>query len=212
MNEQQTQRCPMVRSESFDVDYRLSQLGMTRSWIWMAMDRGAVDHRLAPPFGLDGNASYRAADRALSELCLEPLEAGWRRDSFLRIPVAMNRQQTIAVGVTSGDHNTGVLSDDDPRTVTLKGPATRLISDQLDFSKRPDDINGVDYWVALGYWTEDEMRCELSRPLPPDEDGRISGWAERILVAPDGSVPQRPLRRSDDAAPQAAPLVRRKAA
>lgn len=205
-------RCSMVRTDPYDVDFRLGQLGMTRSWLWTAMERAAVAHRLAPPFGFDGNAAYYAADRALSELCLAPLEAGWHRNSFLRIPVAMNRAQTIAVGVTSGDVNTGLNADDDPRTTTIKGPATTLIAGQFDFSRTDDDINGVDYWIALGHWTEDEMRCELSRPLAPDPDGRLSGWAERVIIERPGTAPSGPRRRGRDFAQQKPPLVRRRAA
>lgn len=205
-------RCSLVRTDPYDVDHRLRQLGMSRGWIWTAMERGAVAHRLAPPYGFDGNASYHAADRALSELCLEPLEAGWHRGSFLRVPVAMNRAGTMAVGVTSGDQNTGLVADDDPRTTTLKGPATRLIADQFDFSISDDDINGIEYWIALGCWLDEEMRCEVSRPLVPDPDGHITGWAERIIVERRDSGPRGPRRRLGEAAEHKPPFIRRRAA
>jgi hypothetical protein len=29
-----------------------------------------------------------------------------------------------------------------------------------------------------------EVRCELSRPIHMDEDSRVSGWIERIIVKP----------------------------
>jgi hypothetical protein len=39
-------------------------------------------------------------------------------------------------------------------------------------------------WLLLVYRDVDarEMRCELSRPISMDSDGRVDGWAERIIL------------------------------
>jgi len=205
-------RCSNVLSNTHDVDYRLAQLGLSRGLIWSAIDRAAVAHAFAPSHGFRGNANYRAADDGIHALRTTPSDAGWHEYNFLGIPCAINRDENIAISVTTGDENTGVLTDDDPATVTIKGPSTTVAAGQLDYSSTDSQTYGIDYFVLLGFWAGDETRCELSRPKIQDNQGRISGWGERILIYRPTNDPLRPKRQTPVEPAADVPTMRRRVA
>jgi hypothetical protein len=41
-------------------------------------------------------------------------------------------------------------------------------------------------WLLLIHcdWQQREVRCELSLPVGMDEEGRVDGWEERIILEP----------------------------
>lgn len=196
----------ILHTDACDVDRRLNDLGLTRDLLLRAEAEGCLDYQNAPFGGIDGNANYRAADRALSVLIAQS-QGIFSRQSHLNIPVAMNGTGTFAIAVTTGDHNCGINGDTDPETKTVKGPnMKRAIKQRLKFSADSDDL-GVDLCVLLSAWQSDAA-FELSFPMTPDADGRIRGWRERFIIAKGGSG--RPVRVEE--APPEQPIVRRRSA
>jgi hypothetical protein len=59
----------------------------------------------------------------------------------------------------------------------------------FDLRLRPEDLdesNGKMTFLLLFHRAVDanEIRCELSRPIQMNEEGQVSGWAERIILPP----------------------------
>jgi len=169
--------------EPYEVDLRLSQIGVSRGPFIEAALQGDLQRRLCTPDDFGATAGYVGWARGLRVMRAELRRAhGWH-NGFLRIPVSYNEHETRAVAVSGGDERIG-LPGPDPVT-NAKGPATvaavesnRSPQESFDFEDQ-----GVDLWYLLTYATEDdELRAELSNPSFIDGDTlQISGWHERIL-------------------------------
>jgi hypothetical protein len=150
------------------------------------------------PSSVPGIVAWGDTIRGLRESLL-PL--GWERCNDRNLPLTVNRQTMIAVTASSGDEFTG-LEEMTPRTRNSKGPRTKeavdsnciqlgLFSDMPVPPKDPKDLEAIDEWATWLLLTYRDLkagyvRCELSRPVNMGIDGRVDGWAERIIL---GSIP-----------------------
>jgi hypothetical protein len=169
--------------EPYEVDLRLHQLGVTRTPLEEAVRQGSLQRRLCTADDFYGAPGYLAWARALRVTRQElRKQHGWHKGDFLRIPVAYNEDESVAVAVSSGDDRVG-LPGDDPSTKE-KGPSTVAAvgeSSQPELQFASDEI-GVDLWYLLTYESnEGELRAELSSPRFTDEEDKISGWYERVI-------------------------------
>jgi hypothetical protein len=107
-------------------------------------------------------------------------------------PVVVNSGGTVAISAATGNENTG-NKDEDPLTSSSKGPRTAdaILANrrQLVFPEILEPIQslkmpGRETWLLLIYRdiTARRLRSELSRPISMDTDGRVDGWAERIIL------------------------------
>jgi hypothetical protein len=95
--------------------------------------------------------------------------------------------------VATGNEDTG-RKDNDPLTASAKGPRTvdAVVANQRQLVMFPEMLppkeslkdRGRATWLLLLHRDMDarEMRCELSRPISMDDDGRVDRWAERIIL------------------------------
>ena len=200
----------------YEVAARLGELGISREPLELAVLQGDLQRRLATPDDYYSAAGFSSWNRMLRVLREElRRDAQWHRGDFLRIPVVFNPDESVAIGVASGDWRTG--EGDDPRgpTTNPKGPATIEAVEisggrgQLDFP-----AEGVDLWYLVYRLTDDGLWAELSRPRDVSDAAEISGWSERILIGridPDSPLPAVKTKPSESN-PEIAVDVRRKSA
>lgn len=173
-----------VYTELQDIVERLGRIGVDVNHVLEAARRGHLDRLLATDLDFPGRGEYDAASTGLRTLA-EISNGTWVRDSFLGIPVVVNGIGTVAIAVTAGDQFTGVNGDRDPRTRSLKGPATvqattspRLPLGESDY----EDEIGVEFWYLLTTASETGLRIELSMPDITAADDYVRSWRERIVI------------------------------
>jgi len=112
----------------------------------------------------------------------------------------LSPDRSVAITVATGDHNTGLVKDDDlygrvePRTKYKKGRQTRVAVEangqisMLSGDNQPAPLTDTparqQTWIFLVATTDDEVRYELSRPRSQDEKGYVVSWWERIIFPP----------------------------
>ena len=183
-----------------EVEDRLKQLGLTEQLLIDPIKRGFfawLNCTQNHPPAFAGIMAWGEANCGLRE-GLVPL--GWERHNDRNLPLTINRDTGVALTVSSGDECTGIEGmvprTRNPKGITIKD-ATSSNRAQLglfsDMDAPPDstDLDAIDEWstwLLLTY--RDTMsrtvRCELSRPIAIGIDGRVDGWAERIIL---GSIP-----------------------
>jgi hypothetical protein len=167
-----------VYLDDYEIDARLHDLGVQRQWLVEAARQGDFQRRSTSPLEFPGAPAYKAASKGLEVLRRQSIEAsGWHPIFYLGIPVTFNNPRTVAIAVTEGDENTGILTEDDPATKALKGPNT---SRALDTNRLFDDAP-VSFWYLLTFSDAEGLRAELSSPVL-DEGGCVHGWDERVLL------------------------------
>ena len=133
---------------------------------------------------------------------------GWRKTDT-PLSVVRNADETLDIVVCSGTNQTGV-ADGHPKSRFPKGRATRaavaanagtegaqpeLFSDEEPATRRPT------LWMLLVNVVpmDDKtlVRAELSLPYELDEEGRVSGWLERIILPPLEDTDNRRARQGD---------------
>ncbi|MGD8173883.1 hypothetical protein ACQEXU_19770 [Vibrio sp. TRT 21S02] len=121
---------------------------------------------------------------------------GWKsihRDGMAQL---VNAEQQLTIVVTSGDSNTGLDNDVQPRTRNQKGQATKniveanypLFEDVATIDRTISNADGHQTWVFLYAIDKDksEVRFELSLPTETQLSGakgrlKISQWSQRFL-------------------------------
>lgn len=183
-----------VYIEPWDVNRRLAELGLKEECLLQPAERGftawascTANH----PSAIPGLSAWGETVCALRERLI-PL--GWERKDEQNWPLVVNKGGTIALSVATGNEDTG-RKDRDPVTASAKGPRTvsaitanqnQLVFPEMLPSLESLKATGRTTWLLLLYRDTDarEMRCELSRPIGMDSEGRVDGWAERIILSP----------------------------
>jgi len=184
--------------ESFEVRARLDELGVTEEILRQAVQRGTAAFNSCTanhPRQSAGFYAWAETVSALREL-LNPLN--WRREDDNNLPFVVNGSGTIALIVATGDEATG-RPEELPCTNSSKGPRTAdaVAINQAQYELFPDirlqseDLERINgrmgrmTWLLLMHRDPqvDEVRCELSRPINMTVEGRVSGWAERIILS-----------------------------
>jgi hypothetical protein len=172
---------------------RLAELGLTIELIELVVRRAdaeaSICTALDPPI-MEGLTRWGRMNRFLRE---ELIPAGWRFDNPRNLPRTIHPSGEFAIVATTGDELTG-LAGLLPATKYLKGDATVqavVVNEQLtldfgDFPPGPDDIpvggsGELLTWFMMFHAEEEAFRVELSLPNAIT-DGRITSWAERIIL------------------------------
>lgn len=131
---------------------------------------------------------------------------GWKAIHKDGMPLLVNASEQLTVVITSGDSNTGVDGDIQPRTRNQKGQATQsfveanypLFEDVATIDILPSTADGHETWVFLYHIDKRklEVRFELARPTETALSGskgrvKISSWSHRYLfeaVPFDGQI------------------------
>jgi hypothetical protein len=171
---------------------RLGELGLSVEVLERVVRRADAEAStctaLDPPI-LEGLTRWGRTSRYLRE---ELIPQGWTYDNPRLLARTIHPSGEFAIVVSTGDELTG-LAGLLPTTRYRKGDATVAavaINEQLTFDFGDFDPGSVAAaadalltWFLLFYSDEDEFRVELSLP-DGIEDGRITSWAERIIVPP----------------------------
>ncbi len=183
---------PLVHVEDEAVD-RLAELGLSVEIVERVVRRAdaeaSICTALDPPI-MEGLTRWGRTNRFLRE---ELVPAGWRYDNPRLLPRTIHPSGEFAIVATTGDELTGLV-DLQPTTKYPKGFATiqavetneQLALDFGDLDLGPDDGQAADAgdlrtWFLLFHVDDDGFRVELSLP-DAIMDGRITSWAERIIL------------------------------
>ena len=184
---------PKIHVENYDVRDRLAQLGLTPEILDECLRRGqaawaacTLNH---PPIA---RGFYRWSEMVVG-FREEMLRLGWKRCNEGNLPFTVSPDGKVAVAVSSGDEDTGIAKGS-PCTNSSKGPRTHKavtvnqyrLFDQIELL--PPDLRQFqerETWILLSRLDLEAecLRAELSRPISMNEDGRVDGWAERIILA-----------------------------
>jgi hypothetical protein len=182
----------LVHVEDKAVD-RLAELGLSVEIVERVVRRADAEASMCtaldPPI-MEGLNRWGRTNRFLRE---ELLPAGWRYDNPRLLPRTIHPSGEFAIVATTGDELTGLV-DAQPTTKYPKGFATiqavavneQLTLDFGDLGPGPDDSQTVGEadlltWFLLFHVDDDGFRVELSLP-DGTFDGRITSWAERIIL------------------------------
>lgn len=200
-----------IWSEPWDVNRRLAELGLTRSILRKAVERGQAAWAACTanhPANFAGIAGWADAICGLGD---ELVPSGWERVDPNGQPLVVKGD--IALTAASGDENTGrtAESQPQPRTKASKGPMTVEAVNRNAFlfpQMQKDDDEKIarliartqNTWVLLMHRdeVEGEVRCELSRPITMDQERHINGWSERIILDPIDFEGLESGKREDD--------------
>lgn len=192
MSSDSSQRPATVVVEPYEVELRLTQLGVSRGPLVEAVLQGDLQRRLNnSPDDFSATPGYTGWARALRVVRTElRLKHAWHTGSFLQIPATFNEDETKAIAVSSGDERTGLVGPDP--TTNAKGPQTAAAVTQSTQGELDFDEQGVELWYLLTQVTEDDaVMAELSRPSFMDKrNNSISSWHERIILGridPEGA-------------------------
>ncbi len=172
---------------------RLADFGLSVELIERVVRRADADASMCTAFDppiMEGLTRWGRTNRYLRE---ELVPVGWRFDNPRNLPRTIHPAGEFAIVATTGDDLTG-LAELLPTTKYSKGYATAAAVEMngqltLDFA---DADYAEDYdriavsarlrtWFMLFHVDDDGFRVELSLP-DAIADGRITSWAERIIV------------------------------
>jgi hypothetical protein len=190
-----------IYADPIDVNNRLGQLDPA---LTQDIFRESVSHGLLAWASCTENhppscASYlmwAIAVKAFRDLMIPKC---WERSNESNLPFTVNECGKLAIIFNTGDEATGTHSD--PCTKNPKGNATRKavrvneeqgrfeFYGEIHFSREDLKIlQSRETWILLMYRDINlrEARCELSKPINMNADGKVDGWDERIIL---GSIP-----------------------
>lgn len=158
------------------------------------------------PITLAGTMAYGRATREFRDGMI-PL--GWKMVREHNLELTVSPDHGTAVVISSGCNQTGNPRST-PSTRNPKGAMTLAVVRenvvQLSLFASGRDNPAVlksrrVVYVLLVYRDTDHVRFELSLPARIDEDGRVVGWAERILFPPEAFGEPEALPVIDDLPP-----------
>lgn len=179
--------------DPLDVTPRLAELGLSDELLLEAISNGA-QHAYSctanDPVMLPGTLFWGKTVRHLRDT-LVPL--GWRVDNTRNFATIVHPSGQWAVGVSSGDENTGRPASS-PHSRNPKGTVTKDIANQnqMSFTEIAPDFmppmasppSPKSTWLLLFYSDRSthEIRSELSLPVEMDAAGRVVEWSQRLIL------------------------------
>lgn len=174
---------------------RLASLGLEAQSLQRTVLRADAEARLISdlePPNAEGVTRYNKTNRYIRE---ELMPSGWFPDNTQGYCRTVHPGREWAIVASSGDSDTGLwMPNRSPSTKYRKGETTEKAVTQNFFQtsfdlgqafqlEAPIDDDGQVVWYLLYNVTEDKIFVELSLP-DRIEGGRITHWAERIIIDP----------------------------
>ncbi|MEA3020618.1 MAG: hypothetical protein QOI47_2142, partial [Actinomycetota bacterium] len=106
-----------------DVDAELATLGTTRLIIATAVLEGELQRKLCTALDPPATAGFVAWARTTRSLGSQHKPLGWVREDH-GISTVVDPTRRVAIGVATGDKNTGRVGGPDPKTKYPKGEST----------------------------------------------------------------------------------------
>lgn len=183
-----------ILTDPIDVRRRLRDLGLEEDDLRSVVNRGLAARLSCTENHPLQSAGYYAWSEAVCAMREIHVPRNWERSDESNLPFTVNADRSVAIAIATGDENTG-CPDKEPCTKSSKGPKTRSIVDanvgQIlmfpDLVLKPEhlaQINARMTWLLLMHFDPiaREVRSELSRPVSMDQDQRVDGWDERIML------------------------------
>ena len=183
--------------EPHDRTRRLAQLGLEETDLLQAVQVGQLQRMSCTPHHPIPYAGLSAWAETIKTLRDLYIPKGWHKQDPRGLPIVLSPDWDMAIAVATGDEATG-REDCEPCTKSPKGPQTEtaISNNQLclfaetEFAQEIKDREqqGLITWLLLIHSDSHnrEVRCELSLPVGMNEEGRVDGWDERIIL---GSIP-----------------------
>jgi hypothetical protein len=183
--------------EPHDVRNRLAQLGLEEDWLLNAVRVAQLQRNNCTPHhppSFPGLSAWAEAIKTLRDILIPE---GWLKDDPRGLPIVFHNKRKIAITVATGDEATG-REEFDPCTKCPKGPQTKsnISNNQLKLfpeeylraAREQTTAKTFITWLLLIHFDEltRQARSELSLPVGMNEEGRVDGWDERIIL---GSTP-----------------------
>jgi len=174
-----------------EIANRLEQLGVNEEVLRESIYQGHLQRTrltLNHPLIYHGLNMWGEVVNALREQ-LRPLD--WIREDIGSYALTAHEELKLAISVASGDEATGNPSAH-PSNRSKKGRNTVEAIEanrQLElFEQLPPESQaeeGKQTWVLMHHTdtSRGEIRVELSRPSSIGKDGKITAWAERIILS-----------------------------
>lgn len=212
----------IVHSEPLAVARRLRELGLTLDVLLNAVTAAyqacstctELDPRMYP-----GLTMWAVAIRHLRAGLLPRWQA--KDDGNFSITVSPDDQ--VAIAVATGDDGTGIAeriattqSSKGPRTMEAVAANNKQMGFELTFPDGwipplydPAKFGDCATWILLIHRDDTAVRAELSHPLGIDENKRVSGWRERILLPSIDTGPLVDVEIEDREVPVDVPVHRK---
>lgn len=177
---------------------QLAALGLRLGYLHDALRGGEEARRLMTrndPRNASGTVDYFRRMRVLRERLIS--EEAWRRTEVNQLPLVVNPDKTLAIGVLLGDYRTGWIGPYHPRSKRPIGEGKlKLVSQnqQLALIPRPvepgdialedEDLAKIHTWFFMTYRRVFNgvvrVSSELSLPAEVDPRNYVEKWARRI--------------------------------
>ena len=201
-----------VRTEQFDVTNRLETLGLSLDILSDVVRAGYhawsnctdIDPPLFPGLSMWANMVRRSRERLLPK--------GWSPCDDGNYSTILSPCGGFALAIATGDENTGNVNFI-PATQSPKGPRTvdavrvnskQLTLDLLHPSERlptpamDKSTTDITTWILLVRRCEFSVHSEVSLPLHLDEQQRVKGWKERLILPSNDFAPDDDFKFSND--------------
>jgi hypothetical protein len=176
----------------------LAQLRLKEEWLQNAVQVGQLQRANCTPHHPLSFPALSAWAETIKTLRDILVPEGWLCDNPRGLPIVFLHKSKIAITVATGDEATG-RKEFEPCTKCPKGPQTKSLISNNQLKLFPNDElvrafqqnsakTGYMTWLLLIHSDSQvrEVRCELSLPVGMNEEGRVDGWEERIIL---GSTP-----------------------
>jgi hypothetical protein len=170
--------------------------GLTRAVLTEVVSRATAAHMACTPHHPRNFAPITRWGNGIAAMrdLLVPLE--WTSADRDGQPLVVNPAGGLAITISGADKQTGLDGDVQPRT-SAKGAVTVEEVEQNGYLFSDMEADAMEKAIAAGRFVKDtwfllmhfdrvtgQVRSELSRPAKVDEERRIVGWSERILLEP----------------------------
>lgn len=189
-----------VHSEPSAKRTRLVELGLDEETLKQSIRAGLAQWADCTPHHPPSYPGLSAWGESVKTLRDGLAPHGWIASNEANLPFTVNAAGTVALAVATGDEATGKVGES-PCTKSSKGPRTaHAVAENaaqlrlFPVEVKPEALTSIGgngrrvTWLLLFYRDELnlEVRSELSRPTSMDENQRVAGWVERIILEPIG--------------------------
>lgn len=177
-----------VYNKSWDVDVKLSALGITKQDLVTVAIKAVTaknDAIAIDPINAPGQLSYIYGTRALREMLLPKRD--WKVDRTDNIESTLNSEKNIKIIYQNVDI---ACAKCHPRAISGKGSASkRLVENNTGYlwpemEEEFEMQENTSVWYFCVSTNGDEIRAEISRPRTI-EGNQFSGFLERIFIVTD---------------------------
>ena len=195
-----TQPVPAASPGAADHAAQLAKLGLQVDYFHHAVRGGEEVRRLVTqndPRNAAGTVDYYRRIRVLRERLIN--DQGWKRAEVNQLPLVVNSDKTLAIGVLLGNYQTGWVGPYHPRSKRPIGEGKlKLVAQnqQLALIPKPvepdeialedDDLANIQTWFYMTYRRvfRDVVRVssELSLPAQVNPSNYVERWARRIPI------------------------------